>query len=360
MKKYKGIQFPNTVEIMHHMLDDQKKHKRAIHQENMNDITKFALLISSVSSNRKAPGIEKPMGFETLYRCNEEDAKKLKEHLKVMYNIVDADTFYQCCKELYSSNHEYLQFLQIWKGNVQLDTSNMPENIKSLFKNCCAYAKLFYPIVKESGFYAWDANEIIGLCRKAYACGILNENEVQSCCLPIAKTISKLFHNWYEFSISCICGALYFNYRNSGSEKNVYEVYQLYSSIFDSFFCPNGIYHINGWYFEEEKKFLLSKNEIKQLLDDWHGADGCIATNRILIDGCRVGYMYREETNQEWDSGWRFLAGDETNEYLNNPQNSGIYKLNTICNYDYDIMPFLNDEKGCVYARKEDDLFHKI
>lgn len=360
IKKYKGLQFPNTMKIVHCIIADYQKYKHNNQNENVEDLFTFALLISGISSSRKAPGIEKPMGFEVLYKCNEHDSFKLKEYLKTMYNIVDSKTFYQCCKELYSSHQEYLQFMQIWQGNVQLNTSKMPEKIKIMFKNCCAYAKLFYPILKEKGFYAWDANEIIGLARKAYACGILEEQEVQNYCIAIAKSVSRLFNNWYEFSLSCLCGALYFNYRNSGNDEDVDEIYQLYTSIFDMLFNKDGIYHINGWYSKEEKRFILSKNQIKQILDDWQGADGCIASDRILVDGCKVGYMYREKSSNKWDSGWRFLAGDETNEYLNNSQNSGIYKLNTVCNYDYDIIPFLNDEEGCVYARKEDNLFHKI
>lgn len=44
------------------------------------------------------------------------------------------------------------------------------------------------------------------------------------------------------------------------------------------------------------KKYLIAANEIKLLLTDWDGADGCIATDRITVDGLPVGYMYREKT----------------------------------------------------------------
>ena len=29
---------------------------------------------------------------------------------------------------------------------------------------------------------------------------------------------------------------------------------------------------------------------MKNLLPDWEGADGCIATNRITVEGYKVGY----------------------------------------------------------------------
>ena len=42
------------------------------------------------------------------------------------------------------------------------------------------------------------------------------------------------------------------------------------------------------------------------------------------------------------DSGWRFTAGDESEEYMDDPNNAGIYKLNTICNDDPDIISLLH------------------
>ena len=81
---------------------------------------------------------------------------------------------------------------------------------------------------------------------------------------------------------------------------------------------------------------------MKPLLSDWKGADGCIATNRITVEGCKVGYCYREKPDGDWDSGWRFTAGDESEEYMDDPNNAGIYKLNTICNDDPDIIALLH------------------
>ena len=38
---------------------------------------------------------------------------------------------------------------------------------------------------------------------------------------------------------------------------------------------------------------------------------GCIAANRITVEGCKIGCCYREKSDGDWDSGWRFPAGDE-------------------------------------------------
>ena len=65
--------------------------------------------------------------------------------------------------------------------------------------------------------------------------------------------------------------------------------------------------------------FFKKKEKIKPVIDLQLG---CFATNRITVDGKKVGYMYREEPDTSFpDSGWRFFAGDENDEYANNPDN---------------------------------------
>ena len=90
---------------------------------------------------------------------------------------------------------------------------------------------------------------------------------------------------------------------------------------------------------------------------------GCLlytSTNRITVEGCKVGYCYREKPDGGWDSGWRFTAGDESEAYMDDPNNAGIYKLNTICNDDPDIIPLLNTPAPCAFERDENGVFQQI
>ncbi|WP_302536862.1 DUF2185 domain-containing protein, partial [Clostridium phoceensis] len=99
--------------------------------------------------------------------------------------------------------------------------------------------------------------------------------------------------------------------------------------------------------------------ELRHLYDG-EGPQGCFATDRILVDGCRVGYCYREEPeerDENWDSGWRFTAGDESDSYMDDPGRSGIYHLNTLCNYDPDIIPLLDSEPGTAWCRDQSGVF---
>ena len=102
-------------------------------------------------------------------------------------------------------------------------------------------------------------------------------------------------------------------------------------------------------------KFFKKKQQIKQLIPQSMNI-GCMASNRITVDGARVGYMYREENDSQYpDSGWTFFAGDEDEEYTANADNFHVFELNTICNYDPSIIPYLNLPYGIALIRNGED-----
>ena len=80
---------------------------------------------------------------------------------------------------------------------------------------------------------------------------------------------------------------------------------------------------------------------------------GCIATDKITVDGLRVGFMYRETPDFETDSGWRFFSGTETQDYADDSNNLQVYEVNTIANYDKAIIPYLNLPIGSELEREE-------
>jgi hypothetical protein len=106
------------------------------------------------------------------------------------------------------------------------------------------------------------------------------------------------------------------------------------------------------------KSFLIPKEKIIRLIP--HNG-GCISTDEITIAGKDIGYMYREETNRLHDTGWRFFAGDESDDYLNDTSKSSVYMLNTIANYDPAILDYLNEPAPCYFKRiKASNMFRKI
>jgi hypothetical protein len=99
----------------------------------------------------------------------------------------------------------------------------------------------------------------------------------------------------------------------------------------------------------QNKKFALRGDQIKPLAKN-RGA--CFATDMITVEGRKVGYMYREEADEDGDSGWRFMSGHESQDYMDDPDNHGLYDVNTIANYDPQIIPLLDAPCGCAFERE--------
>ncbi len=97
-----------------------------------------------------------------------------------------------------------------------------------------------------------------------------------------------------------------------------------------------------------KKKYAIPGAKIRALVPHIGMA---FATDRIMVDGKKVGYMYREAPDNAGDSGWRFFSGDEDQKYLDDPRNTDIYAVNTIANYDPDVIPYLDTPAPCAFEK---------
>jgi len=102
------------------------------------------------------------------------------------------------------------------------------------------------------------------------------------------------------------------------------------------------------------KAFKIAANQMKPIAV---GYSSCLATDRITVDGSPVGYCYREDPDTPEDSGWRFFAGDESQQYTDDPDNLALYDVNTIANYDPDIAIFIESPAGSAFERDASGLF---
>ena len=96
------------------------------------------------------------------------------------------------------------------------------------------------------------------------------------------------------------------------------------------------------------KNYKLKAAQIIQLIEPM---GGCIATDKITVDGELVDYMVREEPHNDLDSGWQFFSGTEDQDYLDDVKNSDVYDVNTIANYDRAIIPYLDLPTGTQLER---------
>ena len=76
----------------------------------------------------------------------------------------------------------------------------------------------------------------------------------------------------------------------------------------------------------------------------------CFVTQRIMKDGQKIGYLYREEPDREEDSGWRFLCGDESDEYMEDSENICLVSLGAVLREDDRVLGLLDAPVGAAFA----------
>lgn len=77
----------------------------------------------------------------------------------------------------------------------------------------------------------------------------------------------------------------------------------------------------------------------------------CFVTRKVLYDGEKVGYLYREDPEQENDSGWRIMAGTESSEYMNDSDNVFYVALGAVLNKDDSFLDLLESPSGSAFER---------
>jgi hypothetical protein len=81
----------------------------------------------------------------------------------------------------------------------------------------------------------------------------------------------------------------------------------------------------------------------------------CFVSHRVLHEGARVGYLYRELPDSDNDSGWRMMAGDESDEYINDAAKLSFVSLGAVLREDASIVGLLETPAKCAFIRSDDD-----
>ena len=82
----------------------------------------------------------------------------------------------------------------------------------------------------------------------------------------------------------------------------------------------------------------------------------CSTTKTLVENSRKVRYMHREEPVNEYDSGWHFYCGDESDEYVDNTEESMVIcDIQSMIDIDDSIEPYLESKTGSVFARMNDN-----
>lgn len=77
----------------------------------------------------------------------------------------------------------------------------------------------------------------------------------------------------------------------------------------------------------------------------------CFVTRRVLSEGYKVGYLYRETPEEEKDSGWRITSNTETDEYMDTGGNMAYVSLGAVLNRDDSFIGLLDQPVGSSFVR---------
>jgi hypothetical protein len=99
-----------------------------------------------------------------------------------------------------------------------------------------------------------------------------------------------------------------------------------------------------------ETQCLLHPHQIPPLVT---GMGAFYATDLITVKGRPVGVMLHDVPACPDDSGWRFFAGPEYPQWVDDPKGGAIVCVNSKANHDPSIIPFLDEPVGSVFAREE-------
>ena len=79
-----------------------------------------------------------------------------------------------------------------------------------------------------------------------------------------------------------------------------------------------------------------------------------IASQEVMLLGKPIGYLYREEPDNENDSGWRVFSGEESQEYADDPTNFAMYNASTVVDLEPAIGAILGRDYPIAFERDSD------
>ena len=82
-----------------------------------------------------------------------------------------------------------------------------------------------------------------------------------------------------------------------------------------------------------------------------------LVSRKVREGGWKIGFGMRDEPTREGDSGWFFSVGDETEEYVNDPENLELWAVGSALRYDPALAAFITAPYGTAIVRVSSDAF---
>ena len=130
--------------------------------------------------------------------------------------------------------------------------------------------------------------------------------------------------------------------------------WEFFQSYADRLIFRIGEVEVQTSYSPEEDGFALQIRAAGATRDGMAVIGGAAyAPKRLVEEGLKVGYCYRDVSDRPDVSGWCFFTGEETDEEVNDPESIGVYDIQTIVQIDPRILPLLANRPGVAFERTD-------
>jgi hypothetical protein len=292
----------------------------------------------------------------SIGNAQKHDREKVRDFLEKMYKITNYDDTVEYLQHLKveGANQKYHLYLADWQEKPILDKSGMDEKLIEHYEDTKKFAEQLAPCVGEYGFAAYDCALAVDICREAHTCGYFSEQVALEYANDFAKIASELFPNWEQYAISFLAGCaydVYYKYRKAEEAENYFKhMLGIVIALFKD-------ERYNVW---NKNRFERRVTYFKNLQVNARHFDEnlyCIVSDEVSVHGKQIGLMFREiqeKVNEEViDTGWRFCSGKEDEDYVKNLDNFKLLPLNIVCNYDPEILKFIDSDENTVFERKD-------
>ena len=285
---------------------------------------------------------------------------KVESNLRDNFGVVDSETAAQVVGRacFRGCQWQYSQFEMYDSGDFKEEVAKLSPSGQESFLKSKEFSDQFKAVLGAPGYVAWDMALGVDLLRESVFCDYFNEVTARKMMDDLMKPLLGSFQSWADFAVSFIAGGTYSAYKNSKFDLKVAEeefdsLMGMARKLFED--ETVNVWKAFAWYKKKDYFPTLDKENLKTLVNT---EQGCFVSDRISVDGARPCYVYREEPFKNFpDSGWRFFAGDESKEYTADINNSNIFPLNVVANFDESIIPLLDAEVNTAFIRKEGEEF---
>ncbi|MDR2367488.1 MAG: DUF1266 domain-containing protein, partial [Deltaproteobacteria bacterium] len=256
----------------------------------------FVLRPSALSYRFPDPIIPPDLGHERFFGCpNETNKFAPGNYLKKRYGVTDVATLFKAPK-LYHGSHDKFDWFRAHRaGRMSFDLTGFNDDEALRFENMMAVAERLSKVCGNRGFLAWDVGDGIALCRRALAAGLISLNCFWLARDSMAARVAAYYDDWGEYGLSYVCGDIFqiftcMNKRDM-TEAMVTPFIREKLNRMRALTAPGGLWRALGWpkHYPYGKKLAIAEKDIIPMIPDYVNPKICRATDRIVVDGSKVG-----------------------------------------------------------------------